>query len=502
MARVLKQLLSNNHPLFLMNIARLERAAGSPGIDTRLIGEIIEKAHRAIRTLGLDSSNITSKELYHALNSGVISGSSEIALKGCEYVLVNVGDGPVSLNYQDVVENSHHQLPFEQRMLDHGQRHLRLEIIKRYAEYERLHPEVVLSLAKEVGLHDDRDADHTYGHESLHETENDSPRILAIGDIVTDAFIKLREDQARIDTDPDGSKRLSMEFGSKPPYESVDIIQAVGNSANAAVAFSRLGVSAGLMAFIGDDQPGRDSLQYLAQERIDTSTVSVQVGMKSNYHYALRYGADRTILIKYEPYDYRWQQPGYVPEWIYLSMLSDASWDLHESLVRYLGEHQDVKLAFQPGTFHFEWGVERLGEIYRRSELVCMNREEAVRVTGQSHDSIEDLLAGMHDLGPRIAILTDGSSGAYASDGERRYKIPNYPDPAPPLDRTGAGDAFSSTIIAALAGGESFETALLWAPINSMSVVQRLGAQAGLLDTEQIEQFLKDAPETYMLEEF
>jgi sugar/nucleoside kinase (ribokinase family) len=75
--------------------------------------------------------------------------------------------------------------------------------------------------------------------------------------------------------------------------------------------------------------------------------------------------------------------------------------------------------------------------------------------------------------------------------------MPNYPDPAEPYDRTGAGDAFASTITAALALGENLETALRWAPINSMSVVQKLGAQAGLLNRDELQKYLDEAPDWY-----
>jgi sugar/nucleoside kinase (ribokinase family) len=80
--------------------------------------------------------------------------------------------------------------------------------------------------------------------------------------------------------------------------------------------------------------------------------------------------------------------------------------------------------------------------------------------------------------------------------------MPNYPDPAPPYERTGAGDAFASTLVAMLAQGHDLGTALLWAPINSMSVVQKLGAQAGLLHPDEIQTWLDKAPETYKPTEF
>ena len=103
----------------------------------------------------------------------------------------------------------------------------------------------------------------------------------------------------------------------------------------------------------------------------------------------------------------------------------------------------------------------------------------------------------MHELGPKIIVITDGPNGAYVSDKKDVWFGPMYPDPAPPVDRTGAGDSFASTFTSALALGESLETALSWGPINSMSVVQYVGAQAGLLSREKLEEYLKNAPVDY-----
>ena len=80
--------------------------------------------------------------------------------------------------------------------------------------------------------------------------------------------------------------------------------------------------------------------------------------------------------------------------------------------------------------------------------------------------------------------------------------MPLYPDPAPPYERTGAGDAFASTFVAALVKGNTIEGALQWAPINSMSVVQKVGAQAGLLTEEELNEWLRKAPDWYKPEKF
>jgi sugar/nucleoside kinase (ribokinase family) len=493
MARFLQDLLSAKQPLFAVAIRNLEQATGHDGVDVRLVGDIITKAHIAMRTIGLDPSDTTPQELYAALQAHATDAK---LFDDTSYVGLVFAGEVISFSKDDVIENKAHA--YQDRSTKHLQCQLQHELVGRYMSHERTTDAAVEAFAHDAGL----DVCHNEIHEQTAiAADGGVPYILSIGDIFTDAFIKLREDKARIDTDPDGSKRLSLPFGSKPPYDSVEIVQAVGPSPNAAVSFSRLGLRSGLMAFLGDDQPGKDSLKYLYDEHVETSSVVMQSGMKSNYYYVLRYGADRTILVKNEEYDYAWVEPEQVPDWIYLSLISESAWQLHEDLLSYLEAHPETKLAFQPGTFHFEWGAEKLAQVYARSYIVVMNREEAVEVTGESYDSLKNLTDALHALGPKIVVITDGPNGSYASHEGKLVTIPNYPDPAPPYDRTGAGDAFASTIVAALALGETLETALTWAPINSMSVVQKLGAQAGLLRRDDIDRYLQDAPEDYHAQE-
>lgn len=166
-------------------------------------------------------------------------------------------------------------------------------------------------------------------------------------------------------------------------------------------------------------------------------------------------------------------------------------------VVDWLKENPEVKLAFQPGTFQLEAGAEELKELYAHTEVLVLNREEAVMVSGGNYDDLHDLMDRLHQHGPKIVCITDGPAGAYASDGQKRLKMPPYPDPAPPFERTGAGDAFASTFVAALIQGNTIEGALQRAPINSMNVVQHVGAQEGLLHDDHISELLKKAPDWY-----
>jgi sugar/nucleoside kinase (ribokinase family) len=322
--------------------------------------------------------------------------------------------------------------------------------------------------------------------------------VLSVGDVVIDDFIKLLDDEAHIDKTPDGP-RLSMIYGTKVPFDHNEVVPAVGNASNASVAFAKLGLRSGLVANIGNDERGRQILQALHEADVDSRFVHINPGHKSNYHYVLWYKEERTILIKHEEYDYHWPRFRIIdiPRWIYFSSISEHAIEYHDELSAWLEGHPSVKMAFQPGTFQIEAGTKRLKKIYERSEVLAVNREEATTISKGDHHDINDLFDKLHALGPKIVLISDGHAGAYASDGDKRWKMPIYPDPKPPYERTGAGDAFTSTFVAALAKGADIQAALLWAPINSMNVVQHVGAQAGLLSEKQLNKYLRDAPHWY-----
>jgi sugar/nucleoside kinase (ribokinase family) len=319
---------------------------------------------------------------------------------------------------------------------------------------------------------------------------------VAIGDLVIDAFIRIKDAEVHCGVDKEHCQ-ICFRFGDKVPYESVTVLPAVGNSPNAAVAAARLGLRSALVSNLGQDQNAADCLASLRNDRVATDLIQQHEGKKTNYHYVLWYGDDRTILIKHEEYQYQ-LPPFDPPGWIYLSSLGAAGLPLHDAVAGYLESHPEVKLAFQPGTFQIKVGAERLAEIYKRAEIVFMNLTEAQSVTGLTTETdVKKLLSALRARGPKIAIITDGPLGAYVDDGHSQLFMPPYPDPRPPLERTGAGDSFSATVTAALALGLPLTEALRWGPVNSMSVVQQVGAQAGLLTRSALEKYLAQAPADY-----
>jgi ribokinase len=274
------------------------------------------------------------------------------------------------------------------------------------------------------------------------------------------------------------------------------------------VAAARIGLNSALVTHVGKDENGEKCIQKLKEEGVSTKYVMSHPNLQTNYHYVLWYGTERTILIKHELFPFILPDLGNT-KWLYLSSLGETSLPFHDTIADYLDTHPEIKLVFQPGTFQIKFGTEALQRIYRRSELFFCNLEEAqiiLNINTQSSEAknISMLLTKLRTLGPKIPVITDGPNGAYVfveKDGvEKVAHLPIFPDIAPPLERTGAGDAFASTFSTAIALGKSIEDALKWGAINSMNVCQKVGARAGLLTRAEIEAYLQNPPDGWDVE--
>ena len=322
--------------------------------------------------------------------------------------------------------------------------------------------------------------------------------LICIGDVVMDAFIALKEAKVEWDKKHEHPE-LEMAFADKIPYESLMVAPAVGNASNVAVGARRMGLCTAILTAIGGDHYGTEILDLYHKEGVSTEYVKVNKNLPTNYHFVLTYKAERTILIKHQKYGY--DDPRALDtraNWIYFSSIAEHTLPFHRKVADYLKKHPDVRMGFNPGTYQLRFGAKNLTGIYKHTYALFVNREEAAFILGTKTEDIKILFKGLHALGPKVVVITDGPKGAYASDGVEAYFMPPYPDPKPPISRTGAGDAFSTGFLCALIYGLPVQEALRWAPIESMHVVQYFGAQTGLLSKNALKTLLKKAPKNYV----
>ena len=206
------------------------------------------------------------------------------------------------------------------------------------------------------------------------------------------------------------------------------------------------------------------------------------------------FGPERTILIKHEHFTCHLPNFAEAPKYLYFSSIADNSEPFHHEVAAYCAAHPETKLVFQPGTFQIKLGAETLKDIYAVTEIFFCNKEEAQTILKSAESDVKKLMEGIRSLGPKIVVVTDGPHGSNILDDSGAWHVPMYPDPAPPVSRTGAGDATASTTVAYIIKGMAPKDALLRGVINAASVVQKVGAQTGLMSEADIESWYSKRP--------
>ncbi len=318
---------------------------------------------------------------------------------------------------------------------------------------------------------------------------------VAIGDITTDAFIKLKDAEELLNH---GTRELCVRFADKVPFEEVIECVAVGNAGNAAVAAAKVGLPSALITRIGDDQNGKNCMEELRKKNVAGDYIGVEPGHPTNYHYVLWFGAERTILVKQNKFSYALPKDFEAPKWIYLTSLGEYAKDFHHEIAAFCKAHPETKLAFQPGTFQIKIGADELKDLYAVTEIFFCNKEEAQKILNSTEEDVKKLMEGIRALGPKIVVVTDGPNGSNILDETGAWHVPMYPDPAPPVSRTGAGDATASTTVAYIIKGMTAHDALMRGTINAASVVQGVGAQTKLLSDTEIEEWYAKRPADFV----
>ena len=305
--------------------------------------------------------------------------------------------------------------------------------------------------------------------------------VLTIGGAVQDVFLHGKLFTPHKEDNGD----LVSEFllGSKNEVEGVTYSTG-GGATNAAVTFARQGLHAMYLGKVGDDVSGRTILDDLHKNGVDTSLAGISDnGYGTGFScILLAPSGERTILT------YRGASSHYTitehdfhdvkPDWIFITSL-EGNFEVLDEIFDYAKSH-DIKVAFNPGKQELAH-PKKLKKLISQLTILSMNKEEMQQI--YEGETMEDLvLAANKDV--HYVVVTDGPNGAVASDRWHIVKAGMYED-VPVIDRSGAGDAFSSGFTAMIAAGESLEWAVTYASANSTSVVSQIGAKTGILHLDQ-----------------
>lgn len=271
-------------------------------------------------------------------------------------------------------------------------------------------------------------------------------------------------------------------LGAKLELDKV-VFSTGGGATNAAVTFARFGLSSMYLGKIGDDPAGQHVQSDLKSEGINIRMMACDVSGTTGYStLLLSPRGERTVLV-YRGVSQELRAEDFNnfedlrADWLYITSLS-GNFPILEKIIQHAKAH-DIKLAINPGSGELKQ-PERLRDMLESFSLVSLNKEEASQLV--EGETAEELVKNIASL-TNIAVVTDGPNGSYASDGEKIYAAGMYED-APVIDRTGAGDAFTSGFVAKIASGASIPEALTYGSANSTSVVGKIGAKEGIITSD------------------
>jgi sugar/nucleoside kinase (ribokinase family) len=305
--------------------------------------------------------------------------------------------------------------------------------------------------------------------------------IISIGDATIDTFLFIHDIEIK---NIKGQKKALINWGDKLPVDELYRTVA-GNAANNAVGSSRLGLKTAFYTVLAHDAGGREIVHKMQKEKVGTEYIVIDDKHGTNASTVISFEGERTILVYHEHRSYHLPKFS-AAKWLYLTSMGDGFEKIYKDLAHYIDLYK-VKVGFNPGTFQLRKGVAANREILKRTEVLSLNKEEAISWVGESNDP-EELCQKLMQFGPKAITLTDGRRGAYSFSSEGFYYIPEFPGPR--IEATGAGDAFTTAYIAALALGKTHKEALRWGPVNAGSVVLKIGPQEGLLTKSEIEEKL------------
>ncbi len=262
-----------------------------------------------------------------------------------------------------------------------------------------------------------------------------------------------------------------------------------GGAVNTSASFSKLGLRAGALCAIGNDESGARILKELRKEKVDSRLVAKILGANTGYSVILTgFGRDRVILFHAGATEMLSKAEINLrklkAKWLYITSLHSEPIFLKKvfSHAKKIG----AKVAFNPGQKEISLGRRKLGKICGKVDILLLNSREALKLTGSAdvHRNLKALL----DIADTVAI-TEGKNGAHATDGKKIYSIKAYKVKF--QDATGAGDAFGSAFSAAIMKGRKTDEALVWGAANACSEIMALGTKNTVLSESGIRAFVK-----------
>lgn len=338
------------------------------------------------------------------------------------------------------------------------------------------------------------------------------PNIITIGSAVRD--ITFLTDKGKVIKTPENlteQSLLAFEYGAK--IESDEIYLNFGGGAcNAAAAFIKLGIESSVNCRIGNDDEGESVIRNLKKIGVKTNLIQIDENKKTGFALVVinknESGGERVIFVHKGASDYLEIKKENInkSKWIYLTSLA-GNWEKDLNEVNEAVEENKIKLVWNPGAAQISADKNKIAKLLKNTEILIINKDEAIELVQNNQEREIDyndinnpafLCRVVKNMGPKIAVVTDGKNGAYLFDGGNSVLFSPATSNKDKIDTTGAGDSFGSALTGGYILTGDLETALKFGIINAGNVIGEFGAQNGMLKRGEIEERLGKVNISYL----
>ncbi|MFT3655254.1 5-dehydro-2-deoxygluconokinase [Bacillus sp. B01(2024)] len=276
---------------------------------------------------------------------------------------------------------------------------------------------------------------------------------------------------------------------NRPMEETMTFSKYVGGSpANIAIGSAKLGLKAGFIGKIPDDQHGRFIVSYMQGKGVDTSQMAVdKEGRKAGLTFTEILSPEECSILMYrddvadlylEPSEVN---EGYIAnaKMLLVSGTALAKSPSREAVLKavHIAKKHDVKVVFELDYRPYTWQSAEETAVYytlaaEQSDIVIGTRDEfdvmENRSGGDNDETVRRLFAHSADL----IVIKHGVDGSYAySRSGEVFRARAYKTKV--LKTFGAGDSYASAFIYGLVSGRDIETALKYGSASASIVVSK-----------------------------
>ncbi|MFA6161445.1 MAG: carbohydrate kinase family protein [Patescibacteria group bacterium] len=298
-----------------------------------------------------------------------------------------------------------------------------------------------------------------------------------------DVFIKSSHFEKERDSDaPDGFDAC-FPMGAKITLDDA-IFETGGGATNAAVTFSRFGLSTACICAVGQDQNGKSIIEVLKKEKVDFSGIQEIENKQTNFSVIILAGTgQRSILVHrgaasdLHTDQIVWRRMR--SRWTYLTSLGGDMKKNRDIIAQCTKRKSSI--AWNPGNGELQKGLATLKPLIEQVDILIVNREEAAMLAKQDSKNLKTIIKELKGLPKTALLITDGPRGAYVYDNASKKLWTSPALPGKRINTTGAGDAFGSAFVAAYIKTENCVDGLRAGLLNSLGVITHMGAKAGIL---------------------